>query len=224
VLETGFLEVFGWSVKLQLGRNMPSVLSQRINTATSVVIAAAIKVHKALGPGLLESTYTVCLLYELRRCDCHVESQKAVPILYEDVSLDCGYRLDMVVNDLVVVELKAIDRFAPIHTAQMLTCLKLTGYPVGLLINFNVPLLKQGIKRLLNPRPGTKFLRGSPEASKRSSANRADSVVNLPLPSVTPVNSASIHPNNRPNSRSISPVTLLVTGLDTPTMLLIIGH
>jgi GxxExxY protein len=147
---------------LQLGTNMPSILSQRINDATSVVIAAAIKVHKALGPGLLESTYTVCLLYELRRSGCDVESQKAVPILYEDVSLDCGYRLDMVVNDLVVVELKAIDRFAPIHTAQMLTYLKLTGYPVGLLINFNVPLLKQGIKRLLNPRPATKFLTESP--------------------------------------------------------------
>lgn len=81
-----------------------------------------------------------------------------MPILYDGVSLDCGYRLDMVVNDLVVVELKAIDRFAPIHTAQMLTYLKLTSYPVGLLINFNVPLLKQGIKRILNPRPAAKFL------------------------------------------------------------------
>ncbi len=84
--------------------------------------------------------------------------QRAVPIIYEEVSLDCGYRLDMVVNDIAVVELKAIDRFAPIHSAQMLTYLKLTGYPVGLLINFNVPLLKVGIKRLLNPQPASKFL------------------------------------------------------------------
>jgi GxxExxY protein len=145
-------------VEVAVGHAMPNILNQRINDATSSIIAAAIKVHRALGPGLLESTYTACLLYELRRSGSHVESQQAVPILYDGVSLDCGYRLDMVVNDLVVVELKAIDRFAPIHTAQMLTYLKLTGYPVGLLINFNVPLLKQGIKRILNPRPAPKFL------------------------------------------------------------------
>ena len=137
---------------------MPNVDSNQINQLTGAIIAAAIKVHKALGPGLLESAYSVCLLYELRRSQFHVDAQRAVPIIYEEVSLDCGYRLDMVVNDIAVVELKAIDRFASIHSAQMLTYLKLTGYPVGLLINFNVPLLKVGIKRLLNPRPASRFL------------------------------------------------------------------
>ena len=146
---------------------MPNILSQRINEATASIIGAAIKVHKALGPGLLESAYNVCLLYELRRSGFHVESQKPVPISYDGVSLDCGYRLDMVVNDLVVVELKTIDRFAPIHTAQMLTYLKLTGYPVGLLINYNVPLLKQGLKRLLNARPESKFLTEQPLSEHR---------------------------------------------------------
>ena len=110
---------------------MPNILNQRINDATSSIIASAIKVHKALGPGLLESTYTDCLVYELRRSGSHVESQQAVPILYDGVSLDCGYRLDMVVNDLVVVELKAIDRFAPIHTAQMLTLPQAYGLSRG---------------------------------------------------------------------------------------------
>ena len=137
---------------------MPSILRDNLNEGTGSIIAGAIRVHKALGPGLLESVYTVCLIYDLRRSGFHVESQRAVPIIYGEVALDCGYRLDMVVNDLVVVELKAIDRFAPIHTAQMLTYLKLTGYPIGLLINFNVPLLKQGIKRVLNPRPASRFL------------------------------------------------------------------
>ena len=135
---------------------MPNVDSNQVNQLTGAIIAAAIKVHKALGPGLLESAYTGCLLYELRRSQFRVDAQRAVPIIYEEVSLDCGYRLDMVVNDIAVVELKAIDRFALIHSAQMLTYLKLTGFPVGLLINFNVPFLKVGLKRLLNPRPASK--------------------------------------------------------------------
>jgi GxxExxY protein len=110
-----------------------------------------------LGPGLLESAYDVCLVYELRKSGRQVDTQRAVPIVYDGVALDCGYRLDMVVDDLAVVELKAIDGFAPIHTAQMLTYLKLTRFPVGLLINFNVPLLKQGIKRVVNPQSSVDF-------------------------------------------------------------------
>ncbi len=108
--------------------------------------------HRALGPGLLESAYNICLLYELRKSGLHVDAQRAVPIIYDGVALDCGYRLDMVIDDRVIVELKAIDGFAPIHLAQMLTYLKLTDYAVGILINFNVPLLKQGIKRVVNSR------------------------------------------------------------------------
>jgi GxxExxY protein len=137
---------------------MASIQNTPFSKPTGDVIAAAIKVHRALGPGLLESAYMACLLFELRRSGFQVETQRAVPVIYDGVSLDCGYRLDMVIDDLVVVELKTIDRFAPIHSAQMLTYLKLTGFPVGLLINFNVPLLKQGIKRLLNTRPASRFL------------------------------------------------------------------
>ena len=139
---------------------MASTLSTPHSKPTGDIISAAIKVHRALGPGLLESAYMACLLFELRRSGFHVETQRAVPVIYDGVSLDCGYRLDMVVDDLVVVELKTIDGFAPIHSAQMLTYLKLTGIPVGLLINFNVPLLKQGIRRLLNTRPAARFVMG----------------------------------------------------------------
>jgi GxxExxY protein len=125
----------------------------RVNELTGRIIEGAIKVHKALGPGLLESAYLACLLFELRRSGLEVQHQRKVPVNYDDVQIDCGYKLDLVVQDLVVVELKSVEQLAPIHTAQILTYLKLTGYPVGLLINFNVPLLKYGIKRLLNPDP-----------------------------------------------------------------------
>jgi GxxExxY protein len=131
---------------------MPSDTGSQVIQSTASVITAAIKVHKALGPGLLESAYHICLLYELRKSGLHVDAQRPVPIIYDGVSLDCGYRLHMVIDDRVIVELKAIDGFAPIHLAQMLTYLKLTGYAVGLLINFNVPLLKQGLKRVVNSR------------------------------------------------------------------------
>jgi len=131
---------------------MPSDSGSQVNQSTGSIITAAIKVHRALGPGLLESAYNICLLYELRKSGLQVDAQRAVPIIYDGVALDCGYRLDMVIDDRVMVELKAIDRFAPIHLHQMLTYLKLTGYAVGLVINFNVPLLKQGIKRVVNSR------------------------------------------------------------------------
>lgn len=125
-------------------------LQQELNAVTEQIIAAAIEVHRALGPGLLESAYESCLVYELVRRGFHVEQQKPMPVIYKEVQLDVGYRLDMLVEESVIVELKAVEQLLPIHEAQLLSYLKLSGYRVGLLINFNVPALKQGIRRLVN--------------------------------------------------------------------------
>jgi len=114
------------------------------------IIGAAIEVHKYLGPGLLESAYEECLCRELSLRDLPFERQKAVPVEYKGVKLDCGYRLDVVVDKLVVLELKAINALESIHDAQLITYLKLTGLKLGMLINFNVPVLKNGIKRIVN--------------------------------------------------------------------------
>jgi GxxExxY protein len=113
-------------------------------------IGAAILVHRTLGPGLLESAYEACLVYELRKFGLRVEQQKPLPLVYESVKLDCGYRLDIVVEDCVIIEVKAVESLASIHSAQLLSYLKLSGCPIGLLINFHVPLLKSGIKRFIN--------------------------------------------------------------------------
>ena len=129
---------------------MSDDLPDAVNETTGIVIGGAIKVHSIFGPGLLESASFVCLVHELRRAGARVATQQPVLVNYDGVALDCAYRLDMVVNELVVVELKTIERFAPIHTAQMITYLKLTGLPVALLINFNVRVLKDGIKRVIN--------------------------------------------------------------------------
>ena len=114
------------------------------------VVDAAMKVHSALGPGLLESAYQACLAYELRDRGCHVLEQQPVPVRYRDVRRDVGYRIDLLVDDTVIVELKTVSQFLPIHEAQLLSYLKLTGHPVGLLINFRVLRLKQGIRRMRN--------------------------------------------------------------------------
>ena len=119
-----------------------------INKLTAEVIGAAIEVHKILGPGLLESAYEECLCHEFGLRAMPYERQKELPIEYKGVTLDCGYRLDVVVAKMLILELKACERLEPIHEAQLLTYLKLTGIKIGLLINFNVPVLKQGIKRL----------------------------------------------------------------------------
>lgn len=113
------------------------------------VIGAALEVHRALGPGLLESAYEQALVYELGSRGLKVESQVPVPVAYKDVRLDCGFRLDLLVNSELVVELKAVESLLPIHDAQLLTYLKLSSRQTGLLINFNVLLLKQGLKRLV---------------------------------------------------------------------------
>jgi GxxExxY protein len=122
---------------------MPSELTQEI-------IGAAIKIHRKLGPGLLESAYEACLAYELQKLGKRVERQKAVPPLYEDVKLDCGFRSDLVVDARVAVELKCKEALHPVDEAQLLSHLRLLKLPLGLLINFHVMLLKDGIKRLLN--------------------------------------------------------------------------
>ena len=121
-----------------------------LNNVTSGIIGAAIDVHRALGPELLESAYEACLAYELIQREMKVEQQKPLPLIYRDVQLDCGYRIDLLVDDAVILEIKSVDSLAPIHQAQLLSYLKLSGCEVGLLINFNVKLLKQGIVRMVN--------------------------------------------------------------------------
>ena len=123
---------------------------ERLNQITGEIIGAAIEVHRTLGPGLLESAYEACLLFELIQKGLMVQQQKPLPVTYKGVNLDCGYRLDLVIDDLVIVEVKAVEHLAPIHRAQLLSYLKLSGCEVGLLINFNVKVLKQGIVRMVN--------------------------------------------------------------------------
>ena len=121
-----------------------------LNNVTNGIIGAAIDVHRALVPRLLESAYEACLAYELIQREMKVEQQKPLPLIYRDVQLDCGYRIDLLVDDAVTLEIKSVDSLAPIHQAQLLSYLKLSGCEVGLLINFNVKLLKQGIVRMVN--------------------------------------------------------------------------
>lgn len=114
------------------------------------IIGAAIEVHRHLGPGLLESAYEECLCREFGICNLAFERQRPLAVSYKGVNLDCGYRLDIVVERLVILELKAVVRIEPIHEAQLLTYLKLSNLKLGMLINFNAPILKQGIKRIVN--------------------------------------------------------------------------
>lgn len=120
------------------------------NEITEKIIGCAIKVHKNLGPGLLESAYQECLFYELKRAGLKVEKEKPLPLIYEEVKLDCGYRLDLLVEDKVIVEIKSVDALNDIHLAQVLTYLKLNNNKIGLLINFNVLQLVKGVKRVIN--------------------------------------------------------------------------
>ena len=117
---------------------------------TETIIGAAIEVHRELGPGLLESTYEACLAFELFERGLKVERQKMLPVKYREVNLDCGYRIDLLVENLVIVELKVVERLEAIHEAQLLSYLKPSGVPIGLLLNFNVTELRRGIRRLVN--------------------------------------------------------------------------
>lgn len=127
--------------------NMESISE---NEVSEVVIGAAIKIHRRLGPGLLESAYEECLYYELIKAGLKVEKQKRLPLIYDEVHLDCGYRIDLLVEKKLVIETKAVDALNDVHLAQILTYLKLSDCRLGLLINFNVVLLKKGIKRVVN--------------------------------------------------------------------------
>ena len=118
-----------------------------INLITEKIIGAAIEVHRDLGPGLLESAYEECLAFEIQNAGLRIECQKPVPIVYKEIKLDCGYRIDILVENLVIIELKVVDAFNPVHEAQILTYMKCAHKNIGLLINFNVKLLKDGIKR-----------------------------------------------------------------------------
>lgn len=143
---------------------MGSEIGLECEQLTEQIIGAAIRVHQSLGPGLLESTYEACLCHELAKAKLRVQRQVAMPVHYDGISLDCGYRLDILVEDSVVVELKAVDRLDRVHEAQLITYLKLGGFPVGLLINFNSRLLKDGIVRRANtqaPLRALRELRGS---------------------------------------------------------------
>jgi len=113
------------------------------------IVDAAYTVHKALGPGLLENVYEVCLAYELRKRNLDVAEQVILPVVYDGIRLDAGLRLDLLVNQCVIVELKAVEHLSPVHKAQVLTYLKLTGHRLALLINFNVPIIKDGIERIV---------------------------------------------------------------------------
>ncbi len=123
---------------------------ETLDKTTSLIIEKAIVVHSKLGPGLLESVYRTCLAYELRKSGATVATEQIVPVFYDDLQMDDGYRLDMLVNDSVIVEIKTVERLLPVHEAQLLSYLKLLDKRVGLLLNFKVPVLTQGIKRKVN--------------------------------------------------------------------------
>lgn len=121
-----------------------------LDRITEKIIGCAIEVHKGLGPGLLESAYEECLCYELNRIGLKFERQVPLPVVYKGVKLDCSYRMDIVVENSVIVEVKAVENLIPVHDAQLLSYLKLYDKKVGLLMNFHVPILKKGLKRIIN--------------------------------------------------------------------------
>jgi GxxExxY protein len=123
---------------------------ERLNGITEVIIGAAIQAHRSLGPGLLESAYEAYLAFESRKRGIRLEQQKALPLIYDQVKLDCVYRIDVLVEGVVVVEVKSVDALAPIHEVQVITYLKLSGCKVGLMINFNVRVPRDGIRRFVN--------------------------------------------------------------------------
>ena len=132
--------------------DLSMLVDAEFNDITRLVLAGAIEVHRTLGPGLLESVYTPCLHYELTMRKVRFVTQRSIPIVYKGMRLEAGYRVDLIVEDLVVVELKSAAALLPVHQAQVLTYMGLTDCPAGLLINFNVARLMDGVKRLINPR------------------------------------------------------------------------
>lgn len=125
-------------------------LSEELNALSYKVIGLAIEVHRQLGPGLLESAYQQCLYYEIRKAGLKVEKEITLPIIYKEIKLDQGYRIDLLIEDKLVVELKTVENFTSVHFAQILTYLKLGNYPLGLIINYNSKILRNNIKRFIN--------------------------------------------------------------------------
>ena len=121
-----------------------------IEEIASRIVAAAMKIHTVLGPGLLESAYQKCIQYELQKDKLKVECEVALPVVYENIKIDAGYRIDMIVNDSIIIENKTVDKLLPIHEAQLLTYLKMRNCKLGFLLNWNVPRMKDGIKRMVN--------------------------------------------------------------------------
>ena len=117
---------------------------------TGIILEKAITVHRNLGPGLLESSYSVCLAYELERGGLFVEKEKSLPVTYQGIQLDGGYRIDLLVEQQIIIEIKAVDKLVPLHLAQILTYLRLADLQIGFLLNFNAPIMKEGIKRVVN--------------------------------------------------------------------------
>jgi GxxExxY protein len=137
-----YTEIHGVSTEVHRDKTF-----MEINQITEKIICCVINVHKCLGPGLLESAYEECMIFELQNAGLKTERQKPVPVIYKEIKLDCGYRIDILVENTVIIELKTVDAFNPVHEAQVLTYLKFADKKVGLLINFNVTLLKNGVKR-----------------------------------------------------------------------------
>jgi GxxExxY protein len=137
-----------------------------LNQLTELIIGAAIEVHRVTGPGLMESVYEECLCYELSRRGLSFQRQVELPLAYKGIKLHCGFRMDLVVEDAIVLELKTVDQLLPVHSAQLLTCLKLSGKKIGLLINFNEPVLTKGLRRLANQfrDPGETQVTSAPSA------------------------------------------------------------
>ena len=127
--------------------------AESLNQLTSVIVQAAVRVHRALGPGLLESAYLSCLCFELSTSGVAIERQKSLPLLYRDVKIDCAYRADLIVNSEVLVEVKALEFIAPIHSQQLYTYLGVADCRVGLILNFGARTMKEGIKRVVNDFP-----------------------------------------------------------------------
>lgn len=122
----------------------------RENELSKIVFDCALKVHKTLGPGLLESAYEECLFYKLKKTRLYIEKQKALPIIYEEVKLDIGYRIDIIIENKLILEIKSVEALNDVHFAQLMTYLKSTDCKLGMLLNFNVSLIKNGIKRVVN--------------------------------------------------------------------------
>ncbi|POS02645.1 GxxExxY protein [Flavobacterium croceum DSM 17960] len=122
----------------------------RENELSKIVFDCALKVHQTLGPGLLESAYEECLFYELKKTRLYIEKQKALPLIYEEVKLDIGYRIDIIIENKLILEIKSVEALNDVHFAQLMTYLKLTDCKLGMLLNFNVSLIKNGIKRVVN--------------------------------------------------------------------------